>query len=121
METPLLKCPLYFTAGLEEGLDGIADMRPELPGPEGFRGQSKNRPANLSSQRALASVESMARRAESSVGGPHAAILRGWPSDEGSTLVRDPSKDRIQSSSQPCSVLRLIAEAAVQQGLAVRR
>ena len=57
LETPLLKCPLYFTVGLEEGLDGIADMRSELPGPEGFRGQSKNRPANLSSKRALASVK----------------------------------------------------------------
>ena len=31
---------------------------------------------------------------------------------QGSTLVRDPSKDRIQSSSQPCSVLRLIAKGA---------
>ena len=49
--TPLLQCPLYFAVGMEEGLDGIADMLPELPGPNGFRSQSKNRPANLSSQK----------------------------------------------------------------------
>src|SRR5260370_3831854 len=48
--TPLLS-PLYFAVGMEEGLDGIADMLPELPGPDGFRSQSKNRPANLSSHK----------------------------------------------------------------------
>ena len=48
---PPLKCPLYFAVGMEEGLDGIADMLPELSGSDGFRSQSKNRPANLSSQK----------------------------------------------------------------------
>jgi hypothetical protein len=30
-----------------EGLDGIADMLPELPGPDGFRSQSKSRPRSI--------------------------------------------------------------------------